>query len=138
MSSGVNALQRFVGAQVESVTLNIVFYGADQRGDLGEGSLHLSDGQIFRFGCAGDGSVLVVSSEEPLGQAPGTEIIVRTVTNAKGLLEHVEVEESSVRLRVGGRELRFVNMDDELEVEVDGATIPEDYFGRSPLSANIG
>ena len=121
------------GATVKRVCLEIYYNVDDISGEIFTIGIELSNGLSVRFGCAGDGSVLIIkgqcSSSRP---ADGEEIQVRElVSMANSVLEEVEIFPSKLKLRLSTGMLEVKNADDALELAYNGERIREEDFGTA-------
>ena len=130
MKNAVDRLQRSVGQLVQSVALQVVFFGIEQKGEPGELLLSLKSGLRFTFGCAGDGSVLVTTFDGEIGDAPHTFTTWRPISEANGQLEKVLVNDSSIHLQIGGNRLAITNDDDQIMVTLKGEALPKEVYQR--------
>ncbi|MCG8554811.1 MAG: hypothetical protein MJD61_05910 [Proteobacteria bacterium] len=130
MKNAVDRLQRSVGQLVQSVALQVVFFGLEQQGEAGELLLSFESGLRFTFGCAGDGSVLVTTFDGEIGDAPHTSTTWRPISEATGQLEKVFVKDSSIRLQIDGTLLAITNDDDQMKVTLKGEALPKEVYQR--------
>ncbi|MGH7960656.1 MAG: hypothetical protein ACRERD_02380 [Candidatus Binatia bacterium] len=135
MKRGADQLLRMVGNTVQSLMVEIMFFGLEQRGKIGEVSIAFEAGPRFTFGCAGDGSILVTRSHKQIADAPHTITVWRTLSGVRGELREALAEPNSLRLRIGDATLVLVNNDDEMEVTVNGESL--DGKGSSLLKRDM-
>ena len=116
------------GSPVKRVCLEVYFGPNDIRGEIFTVGIELTNGLNVKFGCAGDGSVLVTkglcSNSRP---ADAEEIQVRDLIQlADSVFEEIENLESVLRLKFSAGILEVKNADDELEVTYNDKPLHED------------
>ncbi len=131
MNKGLESLQRAVGGIVKQVVVEVVYYGVEKAGTVGDVGIELTDGCRFFLGCAGDGSIHVMRpGKVKVGNAPGIATLTRTVASLEGRLSEIIPDGASLQLRIGERTLEVTNNDDEMAVVVDGSSLPVGVFMR--------
>jgi len=130
MKKDEEKLARAVGREVQSIVAEVLFYGVETGGALGNVLVTFTDRTRFSFGCAGDGTVSVTRSRGAVGNAPGYSTVPRTITGLTGIMEAVEPHGDTLRMVVGGHSVVLANVDDELSVTVDGDSLPSGTFQR--------
>ena len=130
MKSAIDKLVRMVGQLVQSVEVQILFYGVEHHGDAGDVLITFEKGQRFAFGCAGDGSVLVMQSRKEIGDAPGFTTTYRTISNLGGELKNVACKNNTICLQISNSVLVLANRDDDMEIALNGELLPEEVYSR--------
>lgn len=130
MSKGIEKLRRAIGRHVSALSLDVLFYGGETKGDLICVLIDFTDGARFALICGGDGGIFVVRSPGKKGDAPGFVTHSRTLENFRGELRGVSVLPEALRLQIGDRELLLANEGDELSLTVDGKPPPQELLRR--------
>ena len=120
MSKELDRLLSAIGSEVRSVNVELLFYGAEPKGDVGNVSIRFADESQVFLGCAGDGGIFVARSTARTGNPPGFTTQEYSIPGLTGALDEVLPIENSLKLTIGGRAVLLTNTDDELSLSIDG------------------
>lgn len=130
MKKHIEKLRREVGQNVRSVVVEILFYRSEQEGDVGNVSINFESGNLFVFGCAGDGGIFVVRPKGSKGNAPDITTVSHNISGLSGTLQEVAADQKTLKLVIGRKVFLLTNVDDELYVTIDGAELSKEYCMR--------
>ena len=119
-----------IGQTVDSVAVELIFFGLEQEGEAGDVLVKFVSGSTFAFMCAGDGSVEVKAQATSVAPAPHTVTIERPVPRIRGTLRSVRKGVHDFELRIGDETLGLTNSDDQFEIFVNGQRLNSDFCRR--------
>ena len=120
MKKGHNLLLSRLGTYVQDVIVHVWLFSGDESGEMGEILIAFANRGSLALGCAGDGSVLITPGEKSVGNAPGMSTTKWKIPGLYGDLGKVKFGDVWLELEIGRRRLLLTNVDDQLEVAVDG------------------
>lgn len=111
--------------------VQVIFFGVEQLGEIGDVCLEFVGRRSIVLGCAGDGGVFVRPARlANRGTAPNTATTERELTDLAGRLLSFEVRQNDLRFQFECGSLRVTNIDDELMVLVNGQEVPGEFLLR--------
>jgi hypothetical protein len=126
-------VESLVGAAIVRLVVQVLFYGVERRGELGDVCLEFADRRNLLLGCAGHGGVLIRGKTlSDRGAPPFTAVVNREVPGVHGKLASFLLSGDSLELLFeGGTKVDVSNDDDELRLHVNGEAISEEILSRT-------